>query len=148
MWLGVFLGDSITDPNFYEGTLNAEWRYENFLFVDFEDYLDDISSTIHRDMWFQQDDASPHNTRNVKVILSDKYAAKWIENGGSIHWPAKSPDISVLSFFVWEFPKEKVYITRPQDLNLNWLDLIIFCYKINIVEGVLEKTGSPSTMFL
>lgn len=116
VWLGI-LGDTIIGPYFYQGTLNGE-RYANFLQTQFEDYLDDIPLQMRRDMWFQQDGAPPHNARIVKNILSEMFGAKWIGNGGPINWPARSPDLSVLDFFVWGYLKQQVYVTRPESLNV------------------------------
>lgn len=115
VWLGV-LGDTIIGPYFYQGSLNAE-RYSNFLLTEFEDYLDDVVLEVRRLMWFQQDGAPPHNARNVRDILNDKFGERWIANGGPVHWPARSPDLSILDFFIWGFLKQQVYSRRSENLN-------------------------------
>jgi hypothetical protein len=39
------------------------------------------------------------------------YPNRWIERGGPRHWPARSPDLNFLDFFLWEYVKN-VY-NRP-----------------------------------
>ena len=34
---------------------------------------------------------------------------RWVERNGPIHWPARSPDLTVLDFYVWGRMKDIVY---------------------------------------
>lgn len=115
VWLGVLNG-YLLGPYFYEGTLNSE-RYGHFLQTELNNLLDDIPLAIRRDVWFQQDGAPPHNARNVRDILTQKFRNNWIANGGPVAWPARSPDLSILDFFIWGYLKQKVYSTTPENLN-------------------------------
>ena len=33
-----------------------------------------------------------------------------------VEWPARSPDLTPLDFFLWGYLKSKVYVTPPRDL--------------------------------
>lgn len=110
VWCGV-LGNRILGPYIYEGTLNSE-RYLVFLNTEFNEYLEELPLQILRDVWFQQDGAPPHNSRIVRNHLHRQFPEKWIGNNGFVEWPARSPDLSVLDFFLWGTLKNYVY-KRP-----------------------------------
>ena len=62
-------------------------------------------------MWYQHDGAPPHSARCTRHILNRKYPNKWIGRGGPRSWPARSPDLTPLDFFLWGTIKEYVYRT-------------------------------------
>ncbi|EFN82476.1 hypothetical protein EAI_06335, partial [Harpegnathos saltator] len=69
------------------------------------------------DVWFQQDGASPHYGRIVRNYLNDTFPNRWIGRRGTIEWPPRSPDIAPLDFFLWGYIKNKVYFTKPRNLD-------------------------------
>jgi hypothetical protein len=62
--------------------------------------------------WFQHDGAPPHFSRHVREILDNQYPQGWIGRGGPHHWPARSPDLNPLDFFLWGHLKSLIY-RRP-----------------------------------
>jgi hypothetical protein len=58
------------------------------------------------------DGAPPHFSRNVQGILNRMYPNCWIGRGGPRHWPARSPDLNPVDFFLWGYVKNVVY-NRP-----------------------------------
>lgn len=116
VWLGV-LHTKIIGPYFFENTLTAD-RYLQFLQHDLDDYLDnlplDILSKLH---YFQQDGAPPHTARVVRNYLNNIFPDAWIGNNGPISWPARSPDLTIMDFFVWGYVKDKVYLSTTRDLE-------------------------------
>jgi len=50
--------------------------------------------------WFQQDAAAPHYGRNVHYYLNEVFVERWLGRRGSIEWPAQSPDLSSLDYFL------------------------------------------------
>lgn len=68
-------------------------------------------------MWFQHDGAPPHNARRVVDYLSQIFDHRIIANNGDINWPARSPDLSPLDYFLWGMLKNKVYRNVPADIN-------------------------------
>ena len=62
-------------------------------------------------MWFQQDGAPPHYALPVRNFLNQRFNDHWIGRGGPISWPARSPDLTKLDFFLWGYVKDKVYQT-------------------------------------
>ena len=39
------------------------------------------------------------------------------EKGGSVEWPARSPDLKPLDFFFWVVMKHRVYAQRIRDIE-------------------------------
>ena len=50
-------------------------------------------------------------------VLRDRFPDKLISRFGDIEWPARSPDLSPLDFFLWGYLKGKVYRGKPKTLN-------------------------------
>ncbi|GFV57058.1 uncharacterized protein TNCV_2931811 [Trichonephila clavipes] len=58
-------------------------------------------------------------TIDVRAHLQATFPGGWIGRGGPIAWPARSPDLSPLDFFLWGFLKGLVYetpVATPEDL--------------------------------
>lgn len=115
VWCGMFNGHLI-GPHFYEGTLTGQ-RYLHFLQNVLPDLMEDIPLNERRDIIWQQDGAPPHNAQIVTNYLNALYPNGWIGNRGSIPWPARSPDLSPVDFFMWGYLKEFVYQVRSADLD-------------------------------
>lgn len=123
VWAGI-LGDRILGPFIYEETLNGE-RYLDFLRTHLMEYLDNIPLVRLPHLWFQQDGAPPHHTIAVREFLHQQFPNKWIGNNGVVEWPARSPDLSPLDFFLWGSLKNKIYkqnINNLEELRANILN--------------------------
>lgn len=49
--------------------------------------------------------------------LEETFPGKWIGRRGAIEWPARSPDMTPLDFFLWGHIKNLVYKNRPQNIE-------------------------------
>ena len=54
---------------------------------------------VSKDVCFQLDGASIHTAKIVKDYLDEVFPLRWIGNGGDIHWPPNSPDLTPLGLF-------------------------------------------------
>lgn len=116
VWVGL-LGGTIIGPYIYEENLTAD-RYLHFLRTFLEDYIDNnICLNRMQNVWFQQDGAPPHNARRVADHLSTMFPQKVISNNGDVRWPARSPDLSPLDYFLWGTVKDQIYKTVPTDID-------------------------------
>jgi len=70
--------------------------------------LEDVPLCVRAELIFQHDGAPPHFSRQVREILNAHYPDRWIGRGGPIIWPAGSPDLNVLDFFVWGYIKDLI----------------------------------------
>ncbi|GBN60242.1 hypothetical protein AVEN_159999-1 [Araneus ventricosus] len=54
---------------------------------------------------FQQDGASPHWGTDVRAFLDTTFPNRWLRLGGLIGWPPRSPELTPLDFFFWDYVK-------------------------------------------
>lgn len=66
---------------------------------------------------FQQDGAPPHFALTVRAFLNNTFPGGWIGREGPIAWPPRSPDLTPLDFYMWGYVKNKVYATRPANIE-------------------------------
>lgn len=82
------------------------------------DILDEVALIQRQAVLFQQDGAPSHNARQVYQYLNEKFPGRWIGTHGPLLWPARSPDLSPLDFFLWGFLKSIIYKTPANNLNV------------------------------
>ena len=97
---------------FLEGNLTGD-RYSVLLQREFLDLIEDFPIQLRRDMLFQQDACPSHTSRMARAVLNDMFPKKWIGKFGPINFPPRSPDLTVLDYFLWGRIKNLVYNTRP-----------------------------------
>lgn len=116
VWAGI-VGDHLVGPIFYERNLNGQ-LYLDILQNQVPPLLEDVPLNIRRDMWFQQDGATPHRTRPVTRFLNTTYRRRWIGIGSQVReWPPRSPDLTPLDFFLWGAVKGKVDTEAPTTIE-------------------------------
>lgn len=87
-----------------EGYLNILHNFET-------DYLDNLPLAVRRNLFYQHDGAPPHGGYLIDNFLQNVFDDRWIANNGPFLWPPRSPDHSVLDFFIWGTVKDRVYNT-------------------------------------
>lgn len=120
VWAGI-IGDHIIGPFFIDGNLNGDnylaLLQNNVVPTLTNLYPDPANPQVPTNMiWFQQDGAPPHYQINVRQYLNRIFPNRWIGRRGSMEWPARSPDLTSLDFFLWGYVKSIVYKTQPLDL--------------------------------
>ena len=111
VWCGI-LGDNIIGPYFIDGTLNGH-KYAEFLTEVLPVLLHDVRLDVRLKMWYQHDGCPAHWAGAPRMLLHTKFPHRWIGRGGPIQWPARSPDITPLDFFLWGTLKDIVYRNVP-----------------------------------
>lgn len=129
VWCGILNGYLI-GPHFYEGTLNGD-RYLSFLQRILPPLLEDVPIETRRNIIFQQDGAPPHNAQIVTDYLNVLYPNRWIGTNGPMQWPARSPDLTPLDFFLWAHLKDTVYAEPIEDMADLQNKIIASCAAIN-----------------
>lgn len=107
VWLGV-LDNTIVGPYFLPHRLNAD-MFTEFLENGFQDLLEDVPLNTRMNSWFQLDGCPAHFGRGPREWLNINYPRRWIGRGGPAAWPARSPDLTPMDYFVWGAVKQKVY---------------------------------------
>jgi len=125
VWAGI-LGHEIVGPLFLEENLTGQ-LYLNLLenVIDplivqsLESQMDENGGLElnEENLHFQQDGAPPHYALPVREWLNERFPGKWIGRRGAIEWPARSPDLTPLDFFLWGHLKTQVYKTPPESIQ-------------------------------
>ena len=121
VWAGI-VDNRVIGPFFFEGTLTGQ-RYLEFLQNDLIPALATLypngndPDLPNEELWFQQDGAPPHYAADVRRYLNDTFPGRWIGRRGPIEWPARSPDLNPLDFFLWGHVKNVVYKNRPNNIE-------------------------------
>lgn len=110
-WCGI-IGDKIVGPFFFEGHLDGV-IYNNFLIGHLPNLLIDIPEETIQHMWFMHDGAPAHYAEDVRLTLNEQYPERWIGRGGPINYPARSPDLTCMDFYLWGRLKDLVYVLQP-----------------------------------
>ncbi|XP_011646544.1 uncharacterized protein LOC105433110 [Pogonomyrmex barbatus] len=91
-------------PYFLPAHFNGQ-AYAEFLENQLPILLEDIPLQEWETLIFQYDGAPAHYSRRVREILDTHFPNRWIGRDCSIVWPARSPDLNVLDYFVWGYIK-------------------------------------------
>jgi len=79
--------------------------------------LESVPLNIRENLFFQQDGAPAHNSIVVRQYLNTTFGNRWMGTYGPIAWPARSPDLTPLDFFLWGHIKTVVYADPPTNLQ-------------------------------
>lgn len=115
VWCGMSC-NRLYGPFFFEDAQTG-----NACTITTETYLEMLETVMNvdttPDIWFQQDGATAHTSVIARDWLKSRFGNKVISHRTDFPWPARSPDLSPLDFFLWSYVKEKVFITRPSSIN-------------------------------
>jgi len=136
VWAGI-MGTNILGPVILPDILNGA-SYLEFLSTNIPDFLEEVPLAERNKIIFQQDGAGPHNARVVTNYLNGQFPDRWMGRHGPIHWPARSPGLNPLDFFLWGYCKEIIYRKLPEDIEdlNNKLHFAIW----SIDDDILRKT--------
>lgn len=136
VWCGIFR-NRLVGPFFFRENLNGE-SYLHFLKHEFTEFLDNLALNERRNVYFQQDGASIHCSKNVIRWLRSEFENKWIGRYSENPWPARSPDLTPLDFFLWGYLKNHVYKHRPFR-DINHLEEVIRYYARQITPRMIKN---------
>jgi len=132
VWCGILNGYLI-GPYLYEENLTSD-GYLHFLQYYLPQLIEDVPYNTRRSMYFQQDGCPAHNAVIVRNYLNTMYGDRLISTHGPCRWPARSPDLSPLDFYLWGYLKSVVY----NEIAINSIDdlrerIIRACRSINVL---------------
>ena len=100
----------VIGPIFFTETITSERYCKEILSA----FIDQLTEEERSTGYFQQDGAAAH-TANISLhFLNEIFPNRIISKG---IWPPRSPDLSVLDFYLWGATKQKVYRNKPQSLQ-------------------------------
>lgn len=92
----------------YDDNLNGA-KYLEILQNTVETFLENLPLARAVHAWYQMDGAPAHNARTIHTKLMSLFDDRWWGNKGPFLWPARSPDLTPLDFYVWGRIKNLVY---------------------------------------
>lgn len=107
VWMGI-INNNLIGPYFLPNNLNGE-NYEVFLRNDVFGLLSEVPLAIRQRMIYQHDGCPAHFRTSVREWLNQHFPNRWIGRGGPIPWPARSPDLTPVDYYVWGHLKSIVY---------------------------------------
>ncbi|BFZ07560.1 hypothetical protein BsWGS_10599 [Bradybaena similaris] len=100
----------IIGPIFFNNTINAH-RYVTEIL---EPFLEQLNEREIEEAWFQQDGATAHTARASLRFLEEIFSNRIISKG---IWPARSPELTPLDYYLWGFLKGNVYKTNVHTIE-------------------------------
>lgn len=114
VWCAVSYELGIIGPFVIEGRLNQQ-TYLQIL----QRFVDELPLNIRRSHYFQQDGCPAHSTQMITDWLNNQFVERWFGRMSVTSWPARSPDLSIMDFFVWGWVKQIVYQEHiPNDTEI------------------------------
>ncbi|KAJ8937848.1 hypothetical protein NQ318_022266 [Aromia moschata] len=74
------------------------------------DKLDELPLTYRTRMFFQQYGCPGHHAIIVRNWLNSEFNEHWIGRDGPILWSPRSPDLTILDFYLWGRLKARIEI--------------------------------------
>ena len=121
------------------GTVLKNLARYRAMILDF--LLPEIEARDLNHIWFQQDGATAHTSRETMDLLRRQFGEQLISRFGPVSWPPRSCDITPLDFFLWGYVKSKVYADKPatiQALEAN-ITRVINAIPVEMLERVIEN---------
>lgn len=113
VWCGIVNG-YIIGPYLYHEHLTSV-RYLQFLQNDLPLLLQNVGIDVNT-MWFHQDGAPAHNSNIVMNHLNVTFPGKVISTNGDLRWPARSPDLTPMDFYLWGYLQNEIYKEPIEDM--------------------------------
>lgn len=118
LWAGM-IEDKLIGPIILPNRLTGR-DYLNFIQNELAELLDDVPIGTRLEMIFQHDGAPAHFSQLVRNWLNEKFPGRWMGRGGPINWPARSPDLNPLDYYLWGNMCNIIYATEidsPEELQ-------------------------------
>ena len=73
--------------------------------------------------------------------LNTRFSQRLISHKSDFPWPARSPDLSPLDYFLWGFVKEKVFLSAPSNIAVlkNKVQEVIASIDANTLQNVVAN---------
>lgn len=126
VWAGIYNG-KVIGPVFLDRNLTGDIYHDEILESVVSCFVDDLPIAQRLSLWYQHDGAPPHCVRRVVNSLHGLFGDKWIGRFGPVPWPARSPDLTPMDFYLWGRIKEEVYKDEPRSPHDLQEKITAFC---------------------
>lgn len=99
-----------------------------------------LPEEIRNSIIYMHDGAPAHTAQRVRDYLNETFN-QWMGINGPILWPARSPDLNPMDFFLWGYVKNLVYVQNVENRG-ETLELIQHAFGTITPEMLLNTTQS------
>ena len=92
--------------------------------------------------WYQLDGASAHSSGEVYNELNNMFDDRWIGRNGPWRWPARSPNLTPLDFYLWGHLKSVVYsspVNTRQELQERVINAINSLHGAQLLRATTQE---------
>ena len=111
---GCLIGPYFFEIDIVQAVAVNGHRYHDMLNIFF---IPQVEAMDIVDTHFQQDGATCLTARENMTLLRGPFPGKLISRFGDVEWPARSPNLSALDFYLWGYLKERVYRDNPKTIT-------------------------------
>ncbi|CAH2101036.1 unnamed protein product [Euphydryas editha] len=115
VWAGI-INNRLLGPYFIEGRLNNV-SYLDILKSAVNDMLYDVPLSNRKNLFYQHGGAPANYQTQVREHLNKTFGDRWIGRGGPVPWPARSPDLTPLDYYLWAEVKRLVYAVEYENIE-------------------------------
>jgi hypothetical protein len=137
VWIGI-IGNYLIGPHFLPLRLDGN-TYQHFLQHELPQLMEDVPIGQRINSWFMHDGAPAHFSLAARNFLDLTYPQQWIGRGSTHNWPARSPDLNLVDFFLWGHLKSLVYASPIQDEEMLRNRIIDACEIIKNTPGIFQR---------
>lgn len=139
VWCGIYRS-RIIGPIFFDHNLTSN-RYLAMLEHNIQPLIEREIPAWERDQLIWQQDGAPyHKGHGITRFLNEHYH-RWIGVNGALSWPARSPDLTPLDFFLWGALKDIVYkqrLTTANEVRRSIQEAVEYLNRTNCVSSAIE----------
>jgi hypothetical protein len=92
-------------------------------------------------MWLMRGGAQ-HSLRNVRLHQNQTFGEQWIGRGGPVNWPARSPDLNPLEFWLRGHVEALVYSARINGLEVLQHRVENACQESRVKPGIFYRASA------
>ena len=101
--------------------------------------FEEVPLAVRTRTWFQRDGAPAHFSHLARKQLTATFGDRWMVHLGPVPWPARSPDLNPLDFFLWGYLETLVYATPVDHVDDLLARIVDGCNTIRTTPGLLER---------
>lgn len=139
VWCGI-CRSTIIGPIFFNENLNSV-RYLDMLRYEIQPLIENEIPACERDQLIWQQDGAPYHRGEIITDFLNQHYNRWIGINGTISWPARSPDLTPLDFFLWGTLKDIVYkqrLTTVNELQRSIREAVAHLNQTNFVSNAIQ----------
>ena len=113
-------------------------NYREFLVSTLPVLLEEVPLAVRTRTWFQRDGGPAHFSHLARQQVMATFGDRWMGHLGLVPWPARSPDLNPVDFFLWGHLKTLVYVTPVDHVDDLLPRIVDGCNTIRTTPGLLE----------